>query len=95
LPGNASQAASPASQRLTRVPEAAAIAATLNACAHRSGSSIPATTLTTNGLKEFAVMEGRLPHMLEIVYTGLVVGALALLGIAFWRGAFRLFMSQG
>ena len=56
---------------------------------------MPATTLTTKGLKEFAVMEGRLPHMLEIVYTGVVVGALALLGLGLWRGAFRLFMSQG
>jgi len=33
--------------------------------------------------------------MLEIVYTGLLVGALALVGWALWRGAFRLFMSQG
>ena len=33
--------------------------------------------------------------MLEIVYTGVVVGALALLGLGLWRGAFRLFMSQG
>ncbi len=40
-------------------------------------------------------MEGRLPHMLEIVYTGLVVGALAVLGAVLWRGAYRLFMSQG
>lgn len=33
--------------------------------------------------------------MLEIVYTGVVVGALALLSLVLWRGAFRLFMSQG
>lgn len=32
--------------------------------------------------------------MLEIVYTGAVVVALALLGVGLWRGAFRLFMSQ-
>jgi len=40
-------------------------------------------------------MEGRLPHVLEIVYTGLLVVALVLAGWALWRGAFRLFMSQG
>jgi hypothetical protein len=33
--------------------------------------------------------------MLEIVYTGVVVAALGLLGLVLWRGAFRLFMSQG
>ena len=33
--------------------------------------------------------------MLEIVYTGAVVGALALVALGLWRGAFRLFMSQG
>ncbi len=33
--------------------------------------------------------------MLEIVYTGLVVGALALVSLMLWRGAFRLFMSRG
>src|SRR5688572_3740151 len=47
FPGTANHAASPANQSDTIAPEAAAVAATLNACAHRSGSSIPAVTLTT------------------------------------------------
>jgi len=47
-PGRANQADSPVSQSETCAPEATAIAATVNACEHRSGASAPAVTLTTS-----------------------------------------------
>src|SRR5690606_39032888 len=47
-PGTASQADSPVSHNETRAPAATAVAATVNACAHRSGASVPAVALTTS-----------------------------------------------
>jgi len=40
-------------------------------------------------------MDDRLPYMLEIVYTSLLVGALALAGWVAFVVVFRLFKSQG
>ncbi len=45
--GSANQVDSPVSQRETDTPAAAAVAATVNAWAHRSGASAPAVALTT------------------------------------------------
>src|SRR6478736_1925972 len=47
-PGKASQADSPVSHSDTETPDATAVAATVNACAHRSGSLTPAVDFTTN-----------------------------------------------
>ena len=46
-PGSASQAASAASHSDTATPLAIAVAATVRAWPHRSGSSLPAVTLMT------------------------------------------------
>jgi len=46
-PGRANQADSPVSQSETGTPPATAVAATVNACAQRSGASDPAVALTT------------------------------------------------
>src|SRR4051812_14408381 len=47
LPGIANHTDSPVSQSDTGTPAAAAVAATVNAWAHRSGASEPAVALTT------------------------------------------------
>ena len=46
-PGTATQVASPVSQSETVTPDAAATAATVSACAHRSRASDPAVAFTT------------------------------------------------
>lgn len=63
------------SQSDTFTPLAAAVAATVNACEQRSGESVPAVTLMSSWLRGGIVMNGRLPYMVENVYTGLLVVA--------------------
>jgi hypothetical protein len=40
-------------------------------------------------------MTDRIPDMVEIVYTGMLVGALALAGWVSWIVVYRLFKGQG
>ncbi len=47
-PGSANQVDSPVSHNETGAPALSAVAATVNACAHRSGASAPAVALTTS-----------------------------------------------
>ena len=90
-PGTASQAASPVSQSDTEIPELTAAAATVKACAHRSGSSVPAVDLTSKRTEPSEVMDGRLPHMVDSVYTGLLVASLAIAGLVSLFVVFRMF----
>lgn len=94
-PGMPNQAASPVSHSEMPMPAAAAVAATVNPWEQRSASSCPAVTLTNNRLGTVSVMSDRLPHMVEIVYTGLLVGALALAGWVSFIVVYRLFKGQG
>ena len=56
-PGSANHDDSPVSHNDTGTPAATAVAATVNAWAHRSGASVPAVTFTTS----VRVMAARVP----------------------------------
>ena len=67
-------------------------AATVNACEQRSGESFPAVTLMSSWVRGAEVINGRLPYMVENVYTGLlvvVVAALAAVSIVIVVRLFR------
>lgn len=77
------------------MPLAAAVAATVKACEQRSGASAPDVTLMTSERCSAWLMASRLPNMLPIVYSGLLVACVALVGIVGTLVTVRLFKGQG
>ncbi len=94
-PGTPNQDASPVSHSDTVTPDATAVAATVNACEQRSGSSAPTVTLTTRSRMPVSVRpRTTVATVLETVYTALLV--LVALSVVWFAAAMvrRLYRDQ-